>query len=216
MEFNLITHLHRQAEFSEKTFGPGARVDGVCDHITKELHEVKACGGALAEWIDVIILAFDGAWRSGATPEQIVDALVAKQGKNEGRAWPDWRTQPLGKAIEHDRSTEGPKAPRVYISGPMSGLPEHNFPAFNAEAAQLRSLGYEVINPVDINGDSSTPWEECLRRDLIELLGCDILALLPGWQISKGAQLELHVAHRVGMPIVIASDLKAQPMPMAA
>lgn len=104
--FDFLAHLRRQAEFSARTFGPGARVEGVTDHIAKELQEVRDSGGALAEWVDVIILGLDGAWRSGASPEQIVEALVAKQTKNEGRKWPDWRTAPAGKAIEHDRSQE--------------------------------------------------------------------------------------------------------------
>lgn len=109
-QFDLVQHLRRQAAFSERTFGPGDRTAGVCDHIRKELREVEADAAAgvptLAEWIDVIILAFDGAWRSGATPEQIVVALVAKQTKNEGRRWPDWRTADPTKAIEHDRSAD--------------------------------------------------------------------------------------------------------------
>lgn len=110
LQFDLVQHLRRQADFSLRTFGPGERTDGVCDHIRKELFEVQsdACTGApaLGEWIDVIILAFDGAWRTGATPEQIVAALVAKQTKNEGRKWPDWRTQDPNKAIEHDRTAD--------------------------------------------------------------------------------------------------------------
>ena len=102
--FDMLAHLRRQAEFSARTFGPGARVEGVTDHIAKELVEVRESGGDLAEWIDVVILALDGCWRSGASPEQIVAAMVAKQTKNEGRRWPDWRTAPAGKAIEHDRA----------------------------------------------------------------------------------------------------------------
>jgi hypothetical protein len=96
---------------------------------------------------------------------------------------------------------------RIYLSGPMSGLPEHNFPAFNAESARIRALGYEVINPVDINPDAGTSWHECLRKDLSALLECDTLALLDGWERSNGAHLELHMAHRVGMNIVLARDL---------
>ena len=106
LQFDLVQHLRRQAEFSARTFGPGARVEGVCDHIRKELVEVEAAGGELAEWIDVIILGLDGAWRSGATPEQIVAAIEAKQAKNERRRWPDWRTAEPGKAIEHDRTAD--------------------------------------------------------------------------------------------------------------
>jgi hypothetical protein len=111
LQFDLVAHLRRQAAFSERTFGPGARVQGVVDHIRKELVEVEDEGGPLAEWVDVIILGFDGAWRSGATPEQIVAAIVAKQTKNEGRRWPDWRTAEPGKAIEHVRDVEGVSAP---------------------------------------------------------------------------------------------------------
>jgi hypothetical protein len=104
--FDLIAHLHRQRAFSEKTFGPGARPFGVIDHIRKELKEIEANPTDIEEWIDVIILACDGAWRAGFEPEQIAEALAAKQTKNEGRTWPDWRTIPEDKAIEHDRSGE--------------------------------------------------------------------------------------------------------------
>ncbi len=208
--FDLVSHLHRQAEFSARTFGPGARVEGVTDHIQKELAEVRDSGGALAEWVDVIILGLDGAWRSGATPEQIVAAIEAKQTKNEGRSWPDWRTAPAGKAIEHDRQADAPAAPCYYLSGPMSGIAEHNFPAFNSEAARLRALGYQVVNPVDVNPDPGTSWHECLKRDLIALLQrCDAIAMLPGWEGSAGAHLEMHLAHRVGMPIVMAREIVA-------
>ena len=101
--FDLVAHLQRQREFSERTFGPGQRVQGVTDHIAKELIEVRESGGDLKEWVDVIILGLDGAWRSGATPEQIIEAIVAKQTKNEGRTWPDWRTAEPDTAIEHVR-----------------------------------------------------------------------------------------------------------------
>lgn len=104
--FDILAHLQRQREFSEHTFGPGARTAGICDHIRKELKEIEADPGDLTEWIDVVILAFDGAWRAGGSPQQIIDAIVAKQTKNEGRTWPDWRTVPADKAIEHDRSQD--------------------------------------------------------------------------------------------------------------
>lgn len=106
MVFDLMHHLRRQAAFSLDTFGPGARTQGVVDHIRKELAEVLASGGDLKEWIDVLILALDGCWRTGASPEQIVCELVAKQTKNEGRTWPDWRSVPADRAIEHDRSRD--------------------------------------------------------------------------------------------------------------
>lgn len=103
VRFDMLQHLARQREFSEKTFGPGVRTQGVVDHIRKELLEIEANPADLTEWIDVVILALDGAWRAGGTPAEIVHTMVAKQTKNEGRQWPDWRTAPLDKAIEHVR-----------------------------------------------------------------------------------------------------------------
>lgn len=104
--FDLIAHLERQRKFSEKTFGPGPRAEGVVDHIRKELREIELNPIDLIEWIDVVLLALDGAWRAGYTPEQIAEAINAKMTRNEQRIWPDWRTAPQGKAIEHDRSAE--------------------------------------------------------------------------------------------------------------
>lgn len=101
--FDLQSHLQRQREWSERTFGPGDRSAGVVDHIRKELREIESDPGDLREWIDVVILALDGAWRSGASPEEIIQALDAKQRKNEAREWPDWRTADPHKAIEHVR-----------------------------------------------------------------------------------------------------------------
>lgn len=102
-DFNFHRHLWRQRFFSERTFGPGTRTKGVIDHIRKELHEIEENPLDVSEWIDVVILALDGAWRAGASPQQIIDALVAKQDKNERRQWPDWRTVAPDQAIEHVR-----------------------------------------------------------------------------------------------------------------
>lgn len=99
--FDLLGHIRQQIDFSVRTFGPGDRTSGIVDHILKELREIEAAPGDTEEWIDVMILAIDGAWRSGATAEQIVETLRLKQLKNESRTWPDWRTAEPGKAIEH-------------------------------------------------------------------------------------------------------------------
>lgn len=99
--FDLVLHLHRQREFSERTFGPGTRTAGIIDHIRKELAEIEEQPDDVTEWIDVVMLALDGAWRAGHSPETIAAALLAKQEKNERRRWPDWRTAEPGKAIQH-------------------------------------------------------------------------------------------------------------------
>jgi hypothetical protein len=104
--FDLVAHLERQRAFSLNTFGPGARTKGVIDHIRKELAEIDADPSDIKEWVDVVLLALDGAWRAGWEPADIAKAIEAKQTKNEGRTWPDWRTAPADKAIEHDRTGE--------------------------------------------------------------------------------------------------------------
>lgn len=101
--FNLIEHLYRQREWSELTFGPGDRTSGTIDHIRKELIEIEADPHDLEEWIDVILLALDAAWRLGNTPEEVAHAIATKQSINEHREWPDWRTIPTDKAVEHVR-----------------------------------------------------------------------------------------------------------------
>ena len=102
MKFDFEAHLKKQSEWSAKTFGPGdGYAPGCIDHIRKELLEIEANPTDIEEWIDVVILALDGAWRVGYSPQEIINALVAKQAKNERRKWPDWRTAEPGKAIEH-------------------------------------------------------------------------------------------------------------------
>jgi hypothetical protein len=95
---------------------------------------------------------------------------------------------------------------RIYISGPMTGVKDHNFPAFNEAAEALRSNGFDAVNPVDINPDVNTSWEECMRHDIKALCDCDGVALLPGWTNSKGATLEVGIAGRLGLSIKLLED----------
>ena len=96
-------HIERQRKWSRETFGPGSRLLGVLDHIRKELDEIAAAPTDVTEWVDVVILALDGAWRAGYEPHQIIAAIKAKQAKNEAREWPDWREASEDTAIEHVR-----------------------------------------------------------------------------------------------------------------
>ncbi|WP_454301132.1 DUF4406 domain-containing protein [Salana multivorans] len=83
---------------------------------------------------------------------------------------------------------------RLYVAGPMSGLPEFNYPAFHAAAARLRAAGYEVENPAENTKPLDTPWAEFLTDALTQVLKSDGIALLPGSHLSRGARLEVHVA----------------------
>jgi hypothetical protein len=80
--FDLVAHLKRQRAFSRATFGPGARTKGVLDHIRKECAEVEKAPVDLSEWVDLILLALDGAWRAGHDPAAIAEAIEIKQSKN--------------------------------------------------------------------------------------------------------------------------------------
>lgn len=91
---------------------------------------------------------------------------------------------------------------RAYIAGPMTGLPNLNFPAFHREAQKWRDLGHEVVNPAELNPDHTMPWAECMRRDIAALVTCDTIVLLPGYKQSKGASLELTIAKNLGLEVV--------------
>lgn len=120
---------------------------------------------------------------------------------------------------------------RIYIAGPMSGIPQLNFPAFDEAADTLRTHGYEVVSPAELDDpdyrarvmQSKTGketyllgvWGDCLSRDvkLIADSGITGIVLLPGWAGSRGARLEVSIGlanqvsfglydKRKGFPIV--------------
>lgn len=96
---------------------------------------------------------------------------------------------------------------RIYIAGPMTGHPELNFPAFHAEATRLRGLGFQVVNPAEINDDPTAKWTDCMRADIAQLVTCDGVATLPGWQRSRGASIEVGLAQGLEMTVVEAAAL---------
>lgn len=85
---NLIKYIDKHIEWSKKTFGPGSRTKALTAHIQLELVEIEWAPYDIKEWIDVIILAIDGAWRAGHSAEQIAEWLEAKQEKNLLRTFP--------------------------------------------------------------------------------------------------------------------------------
>ena len=98
----------------------------------------------------------------------------------------------------------------IYLSGPMRGHADHNFPLFNAVAAQLRDQGYTIINPTEM-GDSASPRGVLMGEDLLAILQkCAAVACLPDWRHSPGACAEVAVAFATDKPVfdVIQSPLK--------
>lgn len=101
----------------------------------------------------------------------------------------------------------------IYLSGPMTGIADHNFPAFNVGAARLCSQGLHVINPAEgFGGVQSHSWETYIRRDIGYLLRVEEVRVLPGWEHSRGARLEVLVAQSIGIPVL---TLEGTPVGMA-
>lgn len=88
---------------------------------------------------------------------------------------------------------------KIYIAGPMTGLPESNYPAFNAAASQLRALGHEVQNPAE--NPKRDSWAGYMRLGVAQLVQCDCIVLLPGWSESKGALIERQLAQMLDMEV---------------
>jgi uncharacterized Ntn-hydrolase superfamily protein len=104
--YDLVESLWFFDRWSQRTFGPDFHVEGIIDHIREELDEIAAEPHDVEEWIDVVILAFHGALRSGHSPTQVAAALEAKHKKNRARTWPDWRAADPKKAIKHIKVDE--------------------------------------------------------------------------------------------------------------
>lgn len=107
----------------------------------------------------------------------------------------------------------------LYVAGPMRGLPEFNFPAFFEAADLLRAMGHEVLNPAQVDADAGFQWEGLtghedlagLGFNLREALATDLawiaahasgVAVLPGWEASKGARAEVALALALGLAVV--------------
>ena len=91
---------------------------------------------------------------------------------------------------------------RVYVSGPMSGLPELNATAFDEAAEALRELDYAVCNPIETSQQlGKLSHAEYLRFDFQRVLEADFLVALDGWEDSVGARAEILMAIRMGTKV---------------
>jgi hypothetical protein len=105
--------LVRQFEWSERTFGAGYRMTALLKHIRKELQEIERAPSDPVEWIDVALLALDGAWRTIAVSgcgvtraaEEVARFTVEKMDKNRQREWP--KVIDPNEPSEHVRGGDG-------------------------------------------------------------------------------------------------------------
>ena len=96
---------------------------------------------------------------------------------------------------------------RLYVSGPMTGLPDFNYPAFEVARQTLADVGYDVLSPTDnhhphaANADTDT-WVWYMRQALKQVADADGVAVLPGAACSRGALLEIVVARGLALPVL--------------
>lgn len=110
---------------------------------------------------------------------------------------------------------------KVFICGPMTGLPDFNYPSFHEAGEYLEEHGFEIrsgahrVNafketiPVDPPSTEETePHEHYMRRSIYQLIQCDLIYLLDGWADSKGARLEVKIAKSIGLKTLELQPLK--------
>ena len=103
---------------------------------------------------------------------------------------------------------------KIYLSGGMRGLPDQNCHAFNVAAIDLRADGHEVFNPADTLVDGREPPDFDLRKTFAAdmqwiCLYADAIAMLPGWENSKGAKAERATAIALGIEVIYLPTVRA-------
>jgi len=102
-DFDFAAFIGDLNKWATEIAGPGPRTDSLLKHIESEVVEILADPSDPTEWVDVAMLALDGAVRVGATPQAVVATIEAKFAKNQKRTWPDWRTADPNRALSHIR-----------------------------------------------------------------------------------------------------------------
>lgn len=100
---------------------------------------------------------------------------------------------------------------KVYISGAIAhyDLEERRNAFLNAER-YLDLKGFAPVNPFKNGLPEEAHWREHMRADIALLLGCDYIYMLSGWELSKGAKLELDVASSCGIKVLFEYNIENQ------
>jgi Domain of unknown function (DUF4406) len=98
----------------------------------------------------------------------------------------------------------------IYLAGPMTGVPERNYPAFDKATILLQDRGFAILNPASIDTDmqldTRMTWDWYMRHAIRMVLTADAIALLPGWENSKGACLEREIGQALELDIRLLED----------
>lgn len=103
-----------------------------------------------------------------------------------------------------------PKYKKVYISGPITNMPNGNKFEFEKYENKFRVLGLEPINPHKLHTEEEEKtfkWSDFMKADIKALIDCDLIAIMPGWEKSKGANIEVYVARNLEIPVINADTL---------
>ena len=90
---------------------------------------------------------------------------------------------------------------KIYISGAITDDP-HYLDKFARVEKHLVIQGHEVVNPTTLKHDHNKSYESYMKEDIKALLDCDVIFMISGWTISKGAMFEREVAIICGIEIL--------------
>lgn len=91
---------------------------------------------------------------------------------------------------------------KIYISGKIAHMDlDERRRAFKMAADYWQLKGYDVFNPFENGLSQDEDWRKHMRVDIRALVDCDAIYMLQGWELSKGAKLELDVASSCGIPV---------------
>jgi hypothetical protein len=89
----------------------------------------------------------------------------------------------------------------IYVSGPMTGIENFNYPAFHDARDRLKAAGHEVLSPADLPIREDWEWVDYMLVDIDAVFACDGVATLDGCDASRGSRIECRIAEKRGVPV---------------
>jgi len=102
---------------------------------------------------------------------------------------------------------------KIYISGKITGIEAEARVNFAVAENIVKTLGHAPVNPFKIKHKKDALWADFMKKDIRTLVQCDAIWMLPDWQASKGARLELQIAYKLGLKLFFQSEIKESHIP---